>query len=90
VQLQIVFQNAWMTKETSQPVSKIMDRGSLFLGKVPSLETHFCERYSLMDVRSIWYIEWFTPSVRRKLPLHCVFSRTVLSTSDTSIAISTL
>jgi hypothetical protein len=50
-----------MTKETSQPVSKIMDRGLLCLGKVPSLEAHFYEHYSLMDVRIIWYIEWFTP-----------------------------
>ena len=41
VQLQSVFQNPWMTKETSQPVTKITDSGSLFLGKVPSLETHF-------------------------------------------------
>jgi hypothetical protein len=68
VQLKIVFQNAWMTKETPQLVNKIMDSGLLFLGKVPSLETHIYKRSSLMDVRSICYIEWFTPFVRRKPP----------------------
>jgi len=68
VQFQFVFQNAWMTKEISQPVNKIMDSGSLFLGKVPILENHFYKRSSLMDVHSIWYAEWFTLYVHRKPP----------------------
>jgi len=55
VQIQIAFHNVLITKEISQPVNKIMDSVSLFLGKVPSLENHFYKRSSLMDVHSIWY-----------------------------------
>jgi hypothetical protein len=68
VQLKIVFQKALMSIESSQLVSKIMASGLLFLGKVPSLETPFYKRSSLMDVCSICHIEWFTPFEHRKPP----------------------
>jgi len=90
VLLHIVFQIPWTTKQTLQLVSKCTESGLLFQGKVPSLHTHFYLFSSLTDVCSISYIGWFTSFRPRKPLLHCVFSKTALSTSEISTAFSPL